>query len=337
MHVIKPGLLTSIQDLGRKGFQQHGVIVSGAMDGHSLRIANMLVGNEEGEAALEITLMGPTIKVEKNCLISITGGNLSPTIDNQVVPMWRPILVKNGSMLRFEGCKSGCRAYLTVAGGFAIPKVMESKSTYLRAGIGGFMGRALQADDVLAFNETPKILGDWAFKGSFSFPKWFVNEKEFMQGGKPLIRFIDGSQYEYFTNSSKDSFVAGSFKVSNQSDRMGYRLSGPTLELKDNGELLSEAVTNGSVQVPPDGNPIILLADSQTTGGYPKIAQVITADLPSIAQVKPGESIQFSRVNLKEAERLFLQKEQQLKELQVSISLALNKWLDNTFGKVRKR
>ncbi|MBT2647571.1 biotin-dependent carboxyltransferase family protein [Bacillus sp. ISL-34] len=328
MRVIKPGLLTSIQDLGRKGFQQHGVIVSGAMDGHSLRIANMLVGNEEGEAALEITLMGPTIKVEKNCLISITGGNLTPTIDNQVVPMWRPILVKNGSMLRFEGCKSGCRAYLTVAGGFTIPEVMDSKSTYLRAGIGGFMGRALKANDVLEFNEPSKVLGDRAFKGSFSFPNWFVNEKEFMPGGKPLIRFIDGSQYGYFTDSSKDSFVAGAFKVSNQSDRMGYRLSGPTLELKNNGELLSEAVTNGSVQVPPDGNPIILLADSQTTGGYPKIAQVITADLPSIAQVKPGESIQFSRVNLKEAEKLLLQKERQLKELQVSISLALNKWLD---------
>ncbi|MFS0666865.1 biotin-dependent carboxyltransferase family protein [Peribacillus frigoritolerans] len=327
LRVIKPGLLTSIQDLGRKGFKQHGVIVSGAMDAHSLRIANMLVGNEEGEAALEITLMGPTIKVEKNCLISITGGNLSPTLDNKVVPMWKPLLVKNGSILRFEGCKSGCRAYLTVAGGFAIPEIMESKSTYLRAGIGGYMGRALKADDVLQINEPSKNLDDRTFKGSFSFPKWFVNEKEFMPGGKPHIRFIDGSQYEYFTDSSKDSFVERLFKVSNQSDRMGYRISGPALKLKDNGELLSEAVTNGSVQVPPDGNPIILLSDSQTTGGYPKIAQVITADLPIIAQVKPGESIQFSRVNLKEAERLFLQKERQLKELKVSISLALKKWL----------
>lgn len=327
LRVIKPGLLTSIQDLGRKGFQQHGVIVSGAMDGYSLRIANMLVGNEEGEAALEITLMGPTIKVEKNCLISITGGNLTPTIDSKAVPMWKPIYVKEGSILRFEGCKSGCRAYLTVAGGYAISEVMNSKSTYLRAGIGGYKGRALKADDVLEFNEPSKILGDREFKGPFSFPKWFVNDKEFLPGGKPLIHFIDGSQYDYFTESSKDSFVEGSFKVSNQSDRMGYRISGPTLELQDNGELLSEAVTNGSVQVPPDGNPIILLADSQTTGGYPKIAQVITADLPLIAQVRPGESIQFSRVNLKEAERLFLQKERQFNELKVSISLALKKWL----------
>ena len=148
MRVIKPGLLTSIQDLGRKGFQQHGVIVSGAMDPYSLRIANMLVGNEEGEAALEITLLGPTLIIEKDCLIAITGGNLSPTINGEAVPMWRPIFVKKGAVLAFCGCQSGCRAYLSVAGGYSIPSIMNSKSTYLRAGMGGYKGRALQVDDV---------------------------------------------------------------------------------------------------------------------------------------------------------------------------------------------
>ncbi|MFE4898149.1 5-oxoprolinase subunit C family protein [Peribacillus butanolivorans] len=325
LRVIKPGLLTSIQDLGRKGFQQHGVIVSGAMDAYSLRIANMLVGNKEGEAALEITLMGPTLKIEKNCLIAITGGNLSPTIDSQAVPMWKPVYVKKGTILRFAGCKSGCRAYLSVAGGYAISTVMNSKSTYLRGEIGGYKGRALKVDDVVDFNETSTILDNRKFKEAFTAPKWFVNEKEFMPSRMPVIRFIDGSQYDYFTASSKVSFTENLFKVSNQSDRMGYRISGPLLELQEKRELLSEAVTNGSVQVPPDGNPIILLADSQTTGGYPKIAQVITADLPLIAQVKPGEAIQFSRVSLKEAQQLFLQKEQQLNELKVSISLALKK------------
>ncbi|MFD9625634.1 5-oxoprolinase subunit C family protein [Peribacillus muralis] len=328
LRIIKPGLLTSIQDLGRKGFQQHGVIVGGAMDGYSLRMANMLVGNDEGEAALEITLMGPTIKMEKDCLLSITGANLTPTIDNQAAPMWKPIYVREGSILRFEGCKSGCRAYLSVAGGYSIPEVMDSKSTYLRAGIGGYMGRALKAGDVLA-SEPPKIIEGQKLKGSFSYPMWFVNEKEFMGARNPLIRFIIGSQYEHFTNDSKDRFEKDSYKVSNQSDRMGYRLSGPALELENNKELLSEAVTNGSIQVPPDGNPIILLADRQTTGGYPKIAQVITADLPKIAQVKPGESIQFSRVTLREAERLYLHKERQMKEWQASIALALNNWLLN--------
>lgn len=326
MSVIKPGLLTSIQDLGRKGYQQHGVIVSGAMDPYSLRIANMLVGNKEGEGALEITLMGPTLKVEKDCLIAITGGDLTPTVNGQVVPMWRPIFLKKDAILAFGGCRSGCRTYLSVAGGFNIPSVMNSKSTYLKGGLGGYKGRALQAGDEIEINAESPSQEKRAFN-DFSTVKWFVNGKDFMPESKPVIRFIQGSQYEFFANSSKDDFEKESFKVSNQSDRMGYRVSGPSMDFKEKRDLLSEAVTNGSIQVPPDGNPIILLADSQTTGGYPKIAQVITADIPFIAQVKPGESIQFSRVTLREAEQLYLQKEQMLKDLKTSISLALKELL----------
>lgn len=322
IRVMKPGLLTSIQDLGRKGFQQHGVIVSGAMDPYSLRIANMLVGNEEGEAALEITLLGPTLIIEKDCLIAITGGNLSPTINGEAVPMWRPIFVKKGAVLAFSGCRSGCRAYLSVAGGYSIPSIMNSKSTYLRAGMGGYKGRALQVDDVLDFNEASPHHAKYGVN-VFSTVKWFVNAKDFMPENKPVIRVTNGSQYGFFTESSKVQFEQESFKVSNQSDRMGYRISGPSLELKEKRELLSEAVTNGSIQVPPDGNPIILLADSQTTGGYPKIAQVITADIPFIGQVKPGDSIQFAKVTLRDAEQSYLKKEQLLKELKTSIALAL--------------
>lgn len=322
LRVIKPGLLTSIQDLGRKGFQQHGVIVSGAMDPYSLRIANLLVGNKEEEAGLEMTILGPTLKMEKDCLIAITGGNLSPTINGQSVPMWRPVYVKKGQVLQFGQCKSGCRSYLSVAGGYAIPEVMNSKSTYLRGQIGGYKGRALQADDIIDFNECPDILQRWP--KAMVTTKWFVHHKEFLPHGTPVIRFIKGSQFDYFTNLSKAEFVEQSFKVSIQSDRMGYRMSGPTLELKDKQELLSEAVSNGSVQVPLDGNPIILLADRQTTGGYPKIAQLITADLSLIAQMKPGESLKFAQVTLKEAEQLYLQKEEQLNHLKISISLALN-------------
>lgn len=325
MRVIKPGLLTSIQDLGRKGFQQHGIIVSGAMDPYSLRIANMLVGNDEREAALEITLMGPTLKLEKDCLIAITGGNLSPTINGQAVPMWRPIHIKREAILNFGGCRSGCRSYLSVAGGYTIPSVMNSKSTYLRGGIGGFKGRALLVGDVVKFNADSTNLEKRELNDAFTTVKWFVNEKDFMPESKPVIRFVNGRQYDDFTESSKDSFVKDCFKVSNQSDRMGYRISGPALELKEKRELLSEAVTNGSIQVPPDGNPIILLADSQTTGGYPKIAQVITADISFIAQVKPGESIRFSKVSLSEAEQFYLQKEQKVKQLKASISLALKR------------
>lgn len=322
LRVIKPGLLTTIQDLGRKGFQKHGVIVSGAMDTYSLRIANLLVGNQEGEAALEVTLMGPTFKVEEDCVIAITGGDLSPTIDDRTVPMWRPVYVKKGAILRFGRCKSGCRAYLSVAGGYAISEVLGSKSTYLRGQMGGYKGRALQVDDVVLFNgHSTMIKHKWT--ESFLAAKWFVHAKEFLPSRIPVIRFLAGSQYEYFTNSSKLQFVRSLFKVSSQSDRMGYRISGPALELQHKRDILSEAVSNGSIQVPPDGNPIILLADRQTTGGYPKIAQVITTDLSLIGQLKPGESIQFSQVTLKEAEQLYIQKEQKLKQLKVALSLAL--------------
>ncbi|USK58425.1 biotin-dependent carboxyltransferase family protein [Peribacillus asahii] len=322
LRVIKPGLLTTIQDLGRKGFQKHGVIVSGAMDTYSLRIANLLVGNQEGEAALEVTLMGPTFKVEEDCVIAITGGDLSPIIDERTVPMWRPVYVKKGAILRFGRCKSGCRAYLSVAGGYAISEVLGSKSTYLRGQMGGYKGRALQVDDVVPFNGHSTMLKHEWTEG-FLAAKWFVHAKEFLPSRIPVIRFLAGSQYEYFTNSSKLQFVKNLFKVSSQSDRMGYRISGPALELQHKRDILSEAVSNGSIQVPPDGNPIILLADRQTTGGYPKIAQVITTDLSLIGQLKPGESIQFSQVTLKEAEQLYIQKEQKLKQLKVALSLAL--------------
>ncbi|TCP23741.1 antagonist of KipI [Scopulibacillus darangshiensis] len=326
LRVIKPGLLTSIQDLGRKGFQKHGVIVSGAMDAYSLRIANLLVGNTDHEAVLEMTLMGPKLKIEKDCLIAITGGNLSPAIDGEPVPMWKPVFVKKGCTIKFGPCKSGCRAYLSVAGGYAIPEVMNSKSTYLRGELGGYKGRALQADDVISFNEQSHHQSPLSKKEvteSFALANWSVNYKKFLPlSESPIIRVTKGSQFEYFTESSKNECAKMPFTVSNQSDRMGYRLSGPALKLTHKHELLSEAVSNGSIQVTPDGNPIILLADRQTTGGYPKIAQVITADLPLIAQVKPGQSIRFSFVTLEDAESLYLQKERQLKELKSAVSLA---------------
>ena len=192
--------------------------------------------------------MGPTLKMEKDCIIAITGGNLSPTIDGQIVPMWRPVYVKKGQVLQFGRCKSGCRSYLSVAGGYVIREVMNSKSTYLRGKIGGYKGRALQADDIIDFNECPAILKHWS--NAMTTTKWFVHHNDFLPNGSPVIRFIKGSQFEYFTDLSKAAFVEQCFKITLHSDRMGYRMSGPTLELKDKRELLSEAVSNGSVQVP---------------------------------------------------------------------------------------
>lgn len=317
LQIINPGLLTTIQDLGRFGYQQQGVIVSGAMDSFALRAANALVGNGQGEAALEITLLGPSIRFEKEALIAICGGDLSPCIDGQPVPLWRPVLIREGELLEFGPCTQGARAYLAVAGGLDVPIVMQSRSTYLRAGLGGFEGRALKAGDTLGFNAVSENAAAFINNGKaaltskpFTAAPWFIGSPSRpAYSKKPLIRFVPGREFSQFTEESRDSFVSRTFRVTPQSDRMGYRLDGPVLQLQSPLETISEAVSFGTVQVPPEGNPIVLMADRQTIGGYPKIAQVCSVDLPVLAQVKPGESFQFSEISLEKAEELYIQSE----------------------------
>lgn len=330
--VLRPGLLTSIQDLGRYGYQKYGVIVSGAMDSYALRVANLLVGNKEGEATLEMTLMGPSLLVEKDILIAITGGDLSPTINGEPVPMWRPVYVKKGTILQFGACQSGCRSYLSVAGGYEIPEVMGSKSTYLRAGIGGFQGRAMAKDDVLKLGSPQEIslrivesLMKKLSSYSFASTAWHAENISIPHHSQPSkIRVTVGSQFEHFTSESKSQFFQCPFQVTNQSDRMGYRLTGPNLQLAKPLEMVSEAVTLGTIQVPPDGNPILLLADRQTVGGYPKFAQVITVDSSIVAQTKPGGTILFQEISLAEAEQLYIAREKEIKNLGIAIRFKMS-------------
>ncbi|WP_332698300.1 biotin-dependent carboxyltransferase family protein [Halalkalibacter lacteus] len=330
MTILRPGLLTSIQDLGRVGFQKYGVIVSGAMDCYALRVANILVGNGEGEAALELTLAGPTLKVEQDLLIAITGGDLAPTIDKLPIPLWKPVYVRKGSVLQFGPCRSGCRAYLAVAGGLCVEEVMGSASTYLRAGIGGYHGRALEADDVLRFrapSEQALQLIEQLVKSSderFSTTTWSVTTEFAIPDEKiNTIRVTLGSHYEQFAEESRNAFFDQVFKVTPQSDRMGYKLSGDPLTRTDAFEMISEAVTLGTIQVPSNGQPIILLADRQTTGGYPRIGQVVTVDLSLLAQMKPGEQIQFKEVSMQKAEALYLSRENDLQELRAGVTLKM--------------
>jgi antagonist of KipI len=325
--ILKPGLLTTVQDKGRFGFQKYGVIVNGAMDVFALRVANLLVGNEEGAAALEVTLMGPELQFQENQLISICGACLSPMIDGQPVPEWRPVYVRKGSVLRFKGCLSGCRAYVSVAGGFDVPEVMGSRSTYVRAGFGGFAGRALQEGDELSTGAP----SEWAISCLEQLAEeeqpckaagWGVS-LDFLPAYRsdPVVRVVRGAQFEAFTEESKACLLADSFFITPQSDRMGYRLTGPKLELKEPLEVISEAVSTGTIQVPPEGNPIILLADRQTTGGYPKIAHIISVDLPVIAQAKPGERITFREVSLDEAQKIYIERERELNQLRQGLYL----------------
>lgn len=327
--ILRPGLLTSIQDTGRYGFQKYGVIASGAMDVYSLRMANLLVGNKETEAALEITLMGPMISVNEDMLIAITGADLSPTVDGIPLPIWRPVWIKKGSVIKFGVPKSGCRSYFAVAGGFVVEKIMHSKSTYLRGEIGGFKGRALQKDDTIGIGKYSERsmrllskLKDTAPTTPFSTTDWFVDSKPFFsETSEAFIRVLSGRQYDQLTKQGKNQLFAEFFQITPQSDRMGFRLSGPKMELQEKRDMLSEAVSFGTVQLPPNGNPIILLADCQTTGGYPKIAQVASVDLAYLAQRKPGEKIRFQLITLEEAQRLHLAKERLWKQLKHAILL----------------
>ncbi|TDF89782.1 biotin-dependent carboxyltransferase family protein [Paenibacillus piri] len=329
IHVQKPGLLTTLQDSGRYGYQQYGVIVSGAMDRFAHKTANLLVGNEETEASLEITIIGPALYFETPALISICGSDLSPKIDGMPVPLWRPVYIKAGATVQFGSSREGCRCYLAVSGGIDVPRQMNSYSTYLRAGLGGFQGRALKENDRLSIKPITKLgakmmerLGGNARDAAFGSVSWRVSF-ELMPAyeANPEIRVIPGAQYPLFDPASLENLFATEFKVQPQSDRMGYRLAGKPIHMREPKEMLSEPVTFGTVQVPPDGNLIVLMADRQTTGGYPKVAQVISADLPLLAQAQIGSSIRFRLVDLREAQEAYLMTELNLNFLKKSIQM----------------
>ena len=328
IRVVQPGLMTTIQDLGRIGMQQYGVVVGGAMDTFAIRVANLLVANEPNAAAIEVTLMGPTLAFEHDCLIAICGADLSPRINGHAIPSDRPIWVRHGSLIEFGAPVRGCRAYLAVAGGIDVPLIMNSRSTYLRAEIGGFQGRPLQTGDLLDLlpasqkaTDRQRQMSERATQQSVVIGRWFVGSDSDRSLNNPTIRIVEGSQFDWFTRESREAFLSEEFSVTNHSDRMGYRLAGPPLRLMESRELISEAVTAGTVQVPPEGQPIILMADRPTTGGYPKIAQVASVDIPILAQMKPGSRMRFQIIPLEQAQGLYRSREAMIQRMRCGIDL----------------
>ncbi|WP_121640135.1 biotin-dependent carboxyltransferase family protein [Virgibacillus sp. Bac330] len=322
VRVLQAGLYTTVQDLGRFGYQKYGVIVSGPMDAYSLRIANLLVGNEEKEAVIEMALAGATLQFNESHVIAITGGDLTPKLDGKPVPMWRPILVKKGSVLQFRFAIKGCYAYVSFAGGIHVPKIMDSKSTYVRAGIGGYGGRTLQKGDTFACGDRSLIAEALVhqLERAPDHLSWSVNPSPLITfHNHSFIRIMKGNEFEQFDKRSKYAFFHENYTITTQSDRMGYRLTGHLLSLTEKFDMLSEAVTFGTIQVPPNGQPIILMADSQTTGGYPKIAQVISADLATLAQTRPNTSVRFQEVRLVEAEAILLEHKRILQQIAARI------------------
>ncbi|VFR97661.1 Allophanate hydrolase 2 subunit 2 [plant metagenome] len=329
MRVERPGLLSTLQDTGRYGQQQYGVSVNGPMDEWSHRLANALVGNPEQAAVLECTLGGPRVVFSEDTLIAVCGARLPVTAGGQAIPQDRAVLLKRGTVLDLGLRQDGARAYLAVRGGFAPEPVLGSRSTNLRAGFGGHEGRALKGGDRVALSPRRAL-------------PMLPIERRMVQSGLPVllapaidtatahrfdtaIRVIAGPHWQAFTHAAHHSFTTQPYAATQQSDRMGIRLKGESLSLVAPLELVSEATVFGAVQVPPDGQPIVLMADRQSAGGYPKIGYVASADLPLLAQAMPGDALRFTLVDQAQAEAAWLAAEDRLTQIQEAAALALQR------------
>lgn len=291
--ILDAGLLTTVQDLGRYGFQRYGVSASGVMDEYSAKIANKLVGNKVGEAVLETTLKGVQMEFLQNTAVAITGGNCDVTLNGTKIELWQSYLVNRGDILKMGICRSGLRNYLAFSGGVDVPVIMNSKSTNLKAKVGGFNGRKLMTGDILS-------VGVGSLEAPLTLNKHYIPtySKDIKVG------VILGQQDDHFTEAGIKTFLNETYTVTQESDRMGIRLSsvsGATIEHKNGADIISDGITFGAIQVPGSGQPIVMMADRQTTGGYTKIGNVISSDLAKLAQATPGTKVKFVEYTLEQA------------------------------------
>jgi biotin-dependent carboxylase-like uncharacterized protein len=303
--IINPGLLTTIQDKGRWGYQKFGMSVAGVMDDFATRISNMLVGNDEYEAVLETTLLGVEILFNCDEVIAITGSNMSPQINGNPVPMWTSLLVKSGDRLSSSGAISGLRGYVAFSRGLDVPEIMGSKSTFTRGNLGGFQGRKLAKNDEIKLGKK-----ELSSSGSYlpdSYKPAYMKDN--------TIRVVLGPQDDFFDKEAIKVFANSVYTITSEADRMGYRLDGPKINHIEGADIVSDGVVFGSVQVPGHGSPIIMMADRQTTGGYTKIATVITPDLSKLAQMSPGTTMNFEMVTVDESHSIYKEYEKQFKEI----------------------
>jgi antagonist of KipI len=311
--VERPGLHTTVQDLGRPGFQHLGLGPGGAADPYSHRVANLLVGNDPGAATLEITLAGPALRFDETVLAALCGADLSASVEGEPLPLWRPAWIRAGALLTFGAPRRGARAYLAVAGGFRTRMVLGGRGTGPGLGLG-----PLRAGDALPLGLQPPPP---PFGGAFSAPAWFAPWHQDLDLGDPrVLRLLPGPQLSALDAASGKALFEGSFRVAPASDRMGLRLAGPALALARPLERVSAPVATGTLQLPPGGAPILLLAGRQTTGGYPRLGEVASVDLPSAAQLRPGETLAFRPVGAPEALALLRAREARLDALRQRIS-----------------
>ena len=316
--VQKGGLLSTIQDLGRTHFRRFGINPNGAMDTATARLINVLLGNDEREAVLEMHFPAAQIIFEASAIIALGGADFGATLDDESIENWRPFFADEGSILKFSKKTFGNRAYVSIKSGFKIEEWLGSRSTNLIAGSGGFEGRKLQAGDRIFFNLESVI-------HRAKFPYKISPALIPPYGSAPTIRVTAGAEFERLTGLSERDFLKNNFVISRDSDRMGFRLAGEPLYLIDDFELVSSAVDFGTIQLLPDGQMIILMADAQTSGGYPRIAHVASVDLPVLAQLGAGDAVNLELISLEEAEDLTIQFERDLSLLKVGVRLG-NLW-----------
>lgn len=315
--VLSAGFLTSVQDLGRTGFRQSGVSLGGALDLHAMRVANALVGNPNQAAGLELSLGKLQLGFEDTRMVAWCGGAFTARIGDENLPPGHAGFVAKNQELVMTAPQTGARAWLAISGGIEVPQVLGSRSTDLRGNFGGYQGRALRDGDALPLGDVKRLPRKKRTVSQWSAPTGWASTARVHAG----LRIVRGTDWNRFPSRAHTTLAARSFAVTAASDRMGARLDGPPLDRMHMSDLLSEAVAPGTLQVPPNGEPILLLGDCQTIGGYPKIAHVITADLPIAAQLCPGHQVRFREVPLIEAQRLLREREEDFARFRVGLSL----------------
>ena len=319
IRILKAGMLTTVQDLGRTGYQSQGFSVAGVMDVRSFKIANLLLDNPENEAVLEFTLIGPTLEFTSATIIAITGGDFQPTINDEPAPMYTAIYVNKGDVLKFGSAKTGSRGYIAFSSYLDIPVVMGSRCTNLKSKIGGFKGRKLQAGDYIGFRIKRRYL------------RFFLSrklEQEKFDDDSVKVRVVMGPQDSKFSKQGIETFLSSEYTVTSEFDRMGCRLDGAYIAPKESSDIISDGIAFGSIQVPAHGKPIILLADRQTTGGYAKIATVASVDIPKIVQRRTDHKIRFEAITVQEAQKLYLKEQKELDKMRKIIHTPCKEVLD---------
>ena len=319
IRILKAGMLTTVQDLGRTGYQSQGFSVAGVMDVRSFKIANLLLDNPENEAVLEFTLIGPTLEFTSATIIAITGGDFQPMLNDEPAPMYTAIYVNKGDILKFGSAKTGSRGYIAFSSYLDIPVVMGSRCTNLKSKIGGFKGRKLQAGDYIGFRIKRRYM------------RFFLSRKlepEKFDDDSVKVRVVMGPQDSKFSKQGIETFLSSEYTVTSEFDRMGCRLDGAYIAPKESSDIISDGIAFGSIQVPAHGKPIILLADRQTTGGYAKIATVASVDIPKIVQRKTDHKIRFEAITVQEAQKLYLKEQKELDKMRKIIHTPCKEVLD---------